>query len=143
QGRVRRGRSHRYPGAHDVAMLRAAATFRATLEGRTLALSLENHGAGHNFPTEERHRAVDVEVAFVGEDGTPGAWQRVHRFRQPYRDEPGEHTQRPAGTTWSATVPVPDGAKRARARLWYRLTPLSTDDDGKSTLLFEHEVDVP
>jgi hypothetical protein len=142
-GAERAGRSHRYLGAHDVDTLRAAPEFTARLEGSEVVVTLTNKGAGHNFPTEERHRAVDVEVSFTGADGTASAWERLRRFRQPYRDEPGENTQLPAGATWSTRVPVPAGARGARVRLWYRLTPFVTDDDKRSTLLFERSVEVP
>lgn len=141
-GGVRPGRSHVYPGAHDPAMLRAAGRFEARHEDGDVVLSLTNVGAGHNFPTEERHRAVDLEVRFVMADGSAGPWQRLHRCRQPYRDEPGEDTQLPAGQTVSARTPVPDGAVRAEARLWYRLTPFVGDDDPRSTLLEERTVEL-
>jgi hypothetical protein len=142
-GKTRAGRAHRYPGAHDADMLRSAATFTAALVGGELEVTLTNSGAGHNFPTEERHRAVDVEVSFTDDKGMASAWQRLHRFRQPYRDEPGENTQLPASATWTQKVAVPAGTRAATARLWYRLTPFVGDDDNKSTLLFERVVPVP
>lgn len=143
QGGTRTGRSHRYLGAHDEATLRAAGTFLAELQGRELLVSLTNDGAGHNMPTEERHRAYDIMVAFVDDSGTASEWQRVYRFRQPYRDEPGENTQLPSGETWSTKVAIPDGTRQVRARLWYRLTPFVDDQSPMSTLLFEREVTVP
>lgn len=134
--------SHGFPGAHDITYLRAAAEFEAQRAGSELVLSLHNKGAGHNFPTEERHRAVDMEYRFVVEGEEPGAWQRAFRFRQPYRDEPGENTQLPAGQAKAVRVPVPDGASHAETRLWYRLKPHAKDDDPASTLLFEKQVDL-
>ncbi len=138
----KRGFGHVYPGAHDVAMLRRAARFVARREEGNVVLELVNEGAGHNFPTEERHRAVDLMISFRAADGTDSAWERVYRFRQPYRDEPGENTQLPAHATHRAEVPIPEGASLARARVWYRLNPYSVDDDGASTLLFEEEVQI-
>lgn len=137
------GRGHGYPGCHDLAMLKTAGAFTVdkTAAG-ALELALENTGAGHNFPTEERHRAVDMMVRFVDGDGTASEWQRVYRFRQPYRDETGPDTQLPAGRRHVETVPIPVGAVRAEARLWYRLTPFVGDDDPRSTLLEEREVDL-
>jgi hypothetical protein len=137
------GRGHAWPGAHDPEFLRAAATFEVRRDGGVLAATVANVGAGHNFPTEERHRAVDVEVRFVQADGSAGAWQRLFRFRQPYRDEPGENTQLPAGEHKTVTAPVPAGAVRAEARLWYRLNPFATDDQPASTLLYERAVELP
>ncbi len=132
-GRI--GRFHGYPGAHDVDMLRAAATFTVEKGEGELRVAVTNSGAGHNFPTEERHRAVDVVVRF-----DDGEWNQVYRLRQPYRDEVGEDTQLPAGETVTIPVPIPPGSERATARLWYRLTPYIGDDDPRSTLLFEREV---
>jgi hypothetical protein len=142
-GKTRAGRAHRYPGAHDADMLRAAATFTAALTDGELEVTLTNSGAGHNFPTEERHRAVDVEVSLTIGNGMASAWQRLHRFRQPYRDEPGENTQLGSGATWTQKVALPAGTRAATVRLWYRLTPFVGDDNGKSTLLFERVVQVP
>ncbi|MGE3175319.1 MAG: multiheme c-type cytochrome [Planctomycetota bacterium] len=167
-GSVRQGRHHGFPGCHDEAMLRKAYAFAVTVDGGVLTAALTNTGAGHNFPTEERHRAVDIEYRFLGEDGplavdlppreAPGVgsgtvdsgggarqggapgWTRVWRCRQPYRDEPGENTQLPAGETVRVEVPVPAGAVRAEVRLWYRLTPFCDDADARSTLLEQREV---
>lgn len=132
----KKGRGHVYPGAHDLEMLRKAGDFRMNVADGKVVLELENVFAGHNFPTEERHRAVDIVVRFTTQEGV-GDWTRVHRFRQPYRDEPGENTQLPAGATHRAEVELPEGASRVEARLWYRLNPFALDDDPASTLLFE------
>lgn len=142
-GTAKKGRGHAYKGAHDVETLRAAATFSVQLDGNAVALQVQNTGAGHNFPTEERHRAVDVEVSFTDGAGQASAWQRLMRFRQPYRDEPGENTQLPAGQTWHGRIDIPAGTRLVKARLWYRLTPLIGDDDPRSTLLFERELALP
>ncbi len=140
KGGVRQGRVHVFPGAHDAAMLRRAGRMDVRVDGNEVVLALTNVGAGHNLPTEERHRAVDMEVRFVLADGTTSDWQRAWRCRQPYRDEPGANTQLAAGATKDVRVAVPEGALRAQARLWYRLTPYITDDDPRSTLLDEQEV---
>lgn len=138
----RKGRHHGYPGAHDLTMLKRAAEFTVEMTGSDLLLAVENTWAGHNFPTEERHRAVDVMYRFVTADGGASEWQLAMRFRQPYRDEPGENTQLPAGERWEQRVAVPDDAVRAEARLWYRLKPMVGDEDPASTLLFERRVEV-
>lgn len=138
-GSVRQGRGHAFPGAHDEAMLKRAGRFTVERQGTDLVLALENTGAGHNFPTEERHRAVDMVYRFVTSEGA-GEWTRAYRFRQPYRDEPGENTQLPAGERKQVAVPIPDGALAAEARLWYRLTPFCGDDDPRSTLLEERRL---
>jgi len=135
-----KGLSHVFRGAHDKATLQSAGRLAAAMVGRELVMSLENIGAGHNFPTEERHRAVDIVYRFHLEDGSDTEWTRAWRFRQPYRDEPGEDTQLPAGQKKTVRVALPENATKAVVRLWYRLTPFCDDEDPKSTLLFEQEV---
>lgn len=152
-GSVRPGRKHVYAGAHDAETLRQAGRFEVARDGGDVVLTLTNVGAGHNFPTEERHRAVDILYRFAGADGAPlaPAWQRAWRFRQPYRDEaepinpgnaPSENTQLPAGAAKALRVPIPAGARAVEARLWYRLTPFVGDDDPRSTLLEHRRLDL-
>src|SRR5262249_53480463 len=111
-----RGRSHAFPAAHDAGMLRKAAVLDVRRDGEQLVVALANVAAGHNFPTEERHRAVDILVRFEPGGGSGDEvreWQKVFRFRQPYRDEPGENTQLPAGQTHVEKVWIPKGSTRA------------------------------
>lgn len=149
-GSRRPGRKHVFEGAHDPASLRKAGEFTVARAGAELVMTLKNVGAGHNFPTEERHRAVDIVYRFVTAAG-PGAWQRAYRFRQPYRDEAepvnpgnasGENTQLPAGAQKELRAAIPADAVAAEVRLWYRLTPFVGDDDPKSTLLEERRVEL-
>lgn len=137
------GRSHVFSGAHDIDTLRRAGKLAIAVDGGDMVFKLTNVGAGHNFPTEERHRAVDIMVRFVLADGTQTPWQRSYRYRQPYRDEPGENTQLPSGATHESRTPIVAGAKTAQIRMWYRLTPYVGDDDPLSTLLLEKEVELP
>ena len=80
--------------------------------------------------------------AAVRADGTTTEWERLYRFRQPYRDEPGEDTQLPAGKSTTVRATAPADAVVAEARLWYRLTPFVADDDPKSTLLEERRLEL-
>lgn len=146
-GSTRMGRGHVFPGGHDRDMLRKAGRFEVSRDGDEVVLSLTNVGAGHNFPTEERHRAVDIMYRFAGEPDWTLAW----RARQPYRDEatpvgpgakPQENTQLPALATKAVRVPIPAGAESVEARLWYRLTPYCDDDSPLSTLLEERRLDL-
>jgi len=147
---VRMGRKHVFEGAHDAASLGKAGTFEVARDGGDVVLSLANVAAGHNFPTEERHRAVDLLYRFTTPAGT-GEWQRAWRFRQPYRDEaepvnpdskPFENTQLPSGARKAVRVPIPADATAVEARMWYRLTPFCGDDDPRSTLLFERRIEL-
>jgi Cytochrome c554 and c-prime len=149
-GSVRPGRKHRYDGAHDRATLQSAAEFTVARDGGEVTFTLKNTGAGHNFPTEERHRAVDIVYRFVTAAG-PGERTRAWRFRNPYRDEttpinPGnatsENTQLPAGEQKTLRAAIGDGAIAVEARLWYRLTPFVLDDDPRSTLLAERRLEL-
>ena len=75
--------------------LQQAARFTISKDSIHLVLTLQNTGAGHNFPTEERHRAVDMVYRFVTADGA-GEWQRAYRFRKsvPRRDHADQPRQR-------------------------------------------------
>ena len=150
-GSRRMGRKHVYDGCHDEATLRSASRFEVTRVGDEIEMKLTNTGAGHNFPTEERHRAVDIVYRFVAADGTAGEWQRRWRFRMPYRDEmepinpgneSGENTQLPAGESKALRVAIEPGAAAVEVRLWYRLTPFVGDDSDQSTLLEERRIEL-
>jgi len=153
-GSTRMGRGHVFPGAHDKAMLRKAGHFEIRRDGDAILLSLTNVGAGHNYPTEERHRAVDMMYRFIMADAEPdadGEWTLAWRARQPYRDDaapvgpgakPQENTQLPAHETKTVSVAIPAGAIAVEARLWYRLTPFCGDDSPLSTLLEERRLDL-
>jgi hypothetical protein len=151
-GSKRMGRKHAWAGCHDVDTLKSASRFTAVKDGDSLVLTLENVGAGHNFPTEERHRAVDLMYRFVTNDGPAATWTLAHRARQPYRDEAepvgpgaasGENTQLPAGASKTVRIPIPEGAIAVETRMWYRLTPFCDDQSPLSTLLEERRVDLP
>ena len=153
-GSKRMGRKHAWDGCHDPVTLKSASNFVTSHVGNELVLSLTNNGAGHNFPTEERHRAVDMMYRFTttnGDETTTSEWQRAYRFRQPYRDETdpvnpgnasGENTQLASGATKEVRIKIPDGATIAETRLWYRLTPFIGDDSPQSTLLEEQQVNL-
>lgn len=83
----RMGRSHVYAGAHDEQMLRSAATLvvERLSDGRRLHIEVTNDGTGHNFPADERHRAVDLHVVVETPNGTQDL--RIDRYRNPYRHE--------------------------------------------------------
>ncbi|MFN9707186.1 MAG: multiheme c-type cytochrome [Planctomycetota bacterium] len=149
-GSKRMGRKHVYEGGHDLATLKKAGQFDVRRDGDGVVLSLRNVAAGHNFPTEERPRAVDMMYRFVTAEGV-GDWQRAWRFRNPYRDETtpinpgnasGENAQLPSGEQKDVRVPIPAGAVAVEARLWYRLTPFVGDADPKSSLLEERRVEL-
>ena len=138
-------RSHAFAGCHDLDTLRSAAEFRAVRKGDQIEVEVENKGAGHNFPTEERHRAVDIVWRIVAPaDAKKGpkelAFERLYRFRQPYRGDPGPNTQLPAEETWKGRIDLPAEAlgKLLQIRMIYKLTPFLQDQEGQ--LLAEREI---
>lgn len=157
-GRPRRSRMHTWPGAHSEEMLRIAMEAQARVEGGRLVARAVNKGAGHRVPTDARHRAIDLRVAFFDRDGGPvpvaspltGEVDRevtIDLIRLFYREEAREPTQiEPDGTlgkpNWrESSIAVPDAARGGRAlvRLYYRLRvdwPIET----KGVLVDEKEV---
>jgi len=126
----RKGRNHGFPAAHNAEALQKAVTLSAhqTSEGQT-QIAIANTGCAHNFPTDERSRAADIQVRWQTGD-TWGAWQRVHRMRDPYRDEVSlTNTQLQAGETRIFAVERPANATTGQARLLYRTQPFLPDAD--------------
>lgn len=98
-GTAEGGRDHTMHGGHDLELVRSAVVMRGERTGEAWAIEVENVGAGHNFPTDERSRAADIFWRPL-DSGSVDDWQRLHRFRNPYRYETGEpDTELPAGET--------------------------------------------
>lgn len=156
-GTTRRGRSHLMQGGHDRATLAKAYELKSEVQdvaggGKKLVVSVTNVGAGHNFPADARHRALDVVVTLVQADGieVPPREARPYgrergtarrRYRNPYREETErldnkekwgrENTQILAGETLALEVPFEAGTvSEARVELIYKLTPIMMDDEG-------------
>ncbi len=127
----RMGRAHHFPGGHDLDMLRRAVELRAEAEAEgRVRVELENVGAGHNFPTDERSRAADLQWRERGADGVWSEWRHLHRFRDPYRDETDlTNTQLPAGETWRGTVAPEEAGAEVEVRLLYRTNPFQPDEE--------------
>lgn len=161
-GSKRMGRSHRFPGAHDRDLLIAALDVATEIEADRLIVRVTNTGAGHNYPTDARHRALDLVVTLRTPDGIevpareprepgqePGTARR--RFRNPYRgaverldnlERYGrENTQILAGETIVFEVPYrKEDIGSARIEVIYKLTPLVPDAEG--TRVFEQELEL-
>lgn len=129
-GRV--GRVHSFAASHDLAALQSAAALRAGWGEAGPWVELENTGAGHNFPTDERSRAADLEVRWLLSGGSWSDWERLRRFRDPYRDETDlTNTQLPAGSVWRAEPKPPAGANAGETRLMYRTNPFQPDAEAR------------
>ena len=135
-GGLRKGRSHAFPAAHDKGILQSSATVVSSWSADTLRISVANTGTGHNLPSDERHRAVDLQLILDVGDGRHHE-VRVDRFRNPYRQEFEMTNPLPApGDTYDKTELIPTlnaainvHAKRIAAdfnpirKIWY---PAST-----------------
>jgi Cytochrome c554 and c-prime len=80
-------RSHAMPGGNDLAMLKQAVRLSAEREPDGWVLVLENIGAGHSFPSDERSRAADLFWRPLDAAADQAPWQHLHRLRSPYRHE--------------------------------------------------------
>jgi hypothetical protein len=143
-GPVRRGRRHTWPGGHDTEQLRKAARLEVEttpVDGGTRVRTwLTNVGAGHNIPTDARHRSFDVYVKVwdaagrvlldpLDPDPTQQAKAQTAKYRLQYRNSSLLDTQVPplarvSGLgTYKGAVDVPATKGRGEAWLVYRLTP--------------------
>ncbi|MFT7517174.1 MAG: hypothetical protein ACI84O_000964 [Myxococcota bacterium] len=117
----RRGSNHSFPASHDLTALQSA----VSLSLDWAKVTLINDGSGHNFPTDERSRAADLEVRYQI-DGALGEWQRLYRFRDPYRDETDlTNTQLPSGE--SISFELDDTAQVIEVRLLYKTNPFMSE----------------
>ena len=135
------GRDHRSFGGHSLDFLQAAVTVSATVGADGWVARVENTGAGHNYPTDERSRASDLFWRRPGET----EWKHLYRFRNPYRFEVGlPNTELPSGE--AVEVDVADAApdEAIEIALFYKLTPVWDDPenpdpetDSTATLVFK------
>jgi hypothetical protein len=151
-GPVRRGRRHTWLGGHDMSQLAKAAKLEVETtpegEGTRVRTWVTNVGAGHNIPTDARHRSFDVYVKVWDEndrvvldpldpDPTKQGRTQTAKYRLNYRNSNLPDTQVPplervsglpregsGPGTWKGYVDVP-GVRRGRGEAWlvYRLTP--------------------
>lgn len=128
-GDPNRGRDHTMHGGHDIELVRRAVTLSARRDGERVLVAVENVGAGHHFPTDERSRAGDLfwrPVARVGE--APDAWRFLYRFRSPYRHEVDlVDTLLPAHARHEATIAGAEAAGAIEVALFYKRTPYWKD----------------
>jgi hypothetical protein len=119
------GRDHTMHGGHDLELVRSAVAFRARREGANFVIEVENVGAGHNYPTDERSRASDVVWRPLGE----ARWRHLYRFRNPYRHETGlPNTELAARATQRIELPATEVGGPAEVALFYKLSPYFADE---------------
>ncbi len=153
-------RAHRFPGGHSKETLRKAMTIVAEKKGDRVVARVVNQGAGHRIPTDARHRAIRLRIAFLDSYGQPvpvpdpqtGQLEReatLDLIRLFYRQEQREPTQiDPLGTpgkdNWrESSIAIPEAARggTARLRLYYNLSPYAPVEQG--TLVEEKTVPLP
>jgi hypothetical protein len=142
-------KSHRFPGAHSKEMLQKAMTISAERQGDRIVARVINRGAGHKIPTDARHRAIRLKIAFLDAYGQPvpvvdpmtGGPEReatLDLIRLFYRQEQREPTQiDPEGTlgkeNWrESSIAIPEAAKGGKAvlHLYYNLSPYAPVEQG-------------
>lgn len=125
------GRNHTSHGAHDLELVRSAVELRGSFEGDGWTIEVENVGAGHSYPTDERSRASDLFWRpLVAADQEKPAWKKFYRFRSPYRYEVGiEDNLLVSGET--RRVPLTDEGSRGsiEVALFYKLSPYYQDPE--------------
>lgn len=102
-GPVRSVHSHEFPASRSETQLRRAYAYDAKIVGDEVVVRIENKGAGHNFPTELKQRAVESVVVVKDGDGKEVARSRMS-FRDPYK--------RPYGLTLPVNTQIPSGQFR-------------------------------
>lgn len=128
-GNPNAGRDHTMHGGHSLDLVKSAVTLKASRVDGHVVAAVENVGAGHHFPTDERSRAADI---FWRPRAVPGeaavAWRHVYRFRSPYRHEVDlVDTLLPAHAVHESTIEGPEVAGAIEVALFYKLTPYWKD----------------
>lgn len=149
----RGGRDHTLKGGHFPDRVRKAVTLHGVQEepGKVI-LVVKNLWGGHYVPTDARHRAMDLAASFFDregnllerpeifkmQDGGEGRFLAKeyfakdidYRFRNPYRDEFGlKDTRLKADEERSFLYSLPAGAFKVEARLFYKLTPYTPNNE--------------
>jgi len=123
-GPVRTTRSHVFPGGRDEKQVRRAYDYETRIDGNTVVVTITNKGAGHNFPTELKQRAVESLVLVKDLEGKEVARSRM-TFRDPYKRPYGlelqVNTQIPSGQSREHHVPLPVADGSVECRLIYKL----------------------
>ena len=99
---------HAFPGAHDASMLRSALKYSLCRQGSTVRVTLHNEGAGHNVPSGDVHRHIQVRL---WRSSSP---ERLYEYSLTRRYEPvaggGKRTVLdttiPSGATRILSVPL-------------------------------------
>lgn len=123
-GPVRFVRQHVFPGSRSEEQVKRAYRYTAEIEGSEVRVTIQNRGAGHNFPTELKQRSVESLVTVFDTEGNEIARSRMV-FRDPYKRPYGlklpVNTQIPSGESRTHTVPLGVEAGHVETRLFFKL----------------------
>jgi nitrate/TMAO reductase-like tetraheme cytochrome c subunit len=119
------GRSHVFPGGHSLEMHQRAAKLELSIRDGALVATVTNVGAGHQIPTDARHRSYNLYLSAWDDRGNPlVADKMIKEFRLYYRDDFRPSTQIAHGKSGEGSWPLPEGVKgRIKVRLVYALNP--------------------
>ncbi|HKE02085.1 MAG TPA: HEAT repeat domain-containing protein [Planctomycetota bacterium] len=123
-GPVKKTRRHTFFASRSPSQLAMAYAYDVHLDGNEVVVTLENAGAGHNFPTELKQRAVESLVVIRDAAGREVARSRdVHRdpYKRPYGLVLPVNTQIPSGEKRVHRVPIPIAAGSVETTLFYKL----------------------
>jgi len=122
----KRVRSHVFPASRSESQLQKAYAYDAKIEGNEVVVRVTNRGAGHNFPTANRQRAVESLVIVRDLEGKEIARSRL-TCRYPYASELEPHqmsmpqnSQIPSGATTEHRVPLQVSAGVVECRLYFK-----------------------
>jgi len=141
-------RSHLFPASRSESQLRKAYDYQARIEGDVVVVRITNKGAGHNFPTANRQRAVESLVVIKDAEGREVARSRMV-CHYPYASELEPHqmtlpkgSQIPSGQWREHHVPLPIAAGTVECRLYFKTyRPIADDDPTLSRCLEERRFD--
>lgn len=123
------GRSHLFLGGTQMSVVRSAVEMRGRFEDGVYRVEVENVGAGHAFPTDERSRAADLFWRVEGSEG-PDSWTHLYRVRDPYRHETDiPSTLIHAHQTLALEVPDVSEGDAIEVALFYKRSPYWEDPE--------------
>ncbi len=123
-GEPRETRRHTFFASRSESQLRKAYAYRTRIDGNEVVVTIENKGAGHNFPTELKQRAVESVVIVRDLEGNEVSNSRViHRdpYKRPYGLMLLVNTQIPSGESREYRVPLTIAAGTIETALYYKL----------------------
>ncbi len=124
------GHDHRFLGGHDLELVKSAIELRTKKSASGWTIEIENVGAGHNFPTDERSRAADLFWRPLAVDGASAEpWRFLFRFRSPYRQEVDlEDTTLAAHAVKSIALDAPEAkTSKLEVALFFKTKPYWLD----------------